>query len=467
MLTTPLVIDSNPSRILSLCAALSVAFLFSQPVVAAGKESAKGFGGAKVAAGWMAPVGVDPLTEFVDAAYAQHGRAGFSKSVTLRAKIVSSLLSVADHHHQLTQRMGPGFEGFFLAHREPHPRLEFVELPYFHEEAYTPDSPLKEMVILQVSGEIGYSPLDYEAFILHFVSPEGSCRVELADPVFPAVNDFADDSLLAKVFPDCEGPQATTERMLLEAVPSLTVTGFDAKTGTVMVNMKPNRYVAGQGSETAPEADPDGCKDYRFEKDYKYSVSGVCNDMFFGGGKWVRGGDYSQAVICIPEGDGCTVQTAYSRDTLHSSIRPIDSWDCGCCVNFGATVTGSTDEAQLIADDGTTGGHVAIAKSPKAWRTSTTQSMNALELSGQCAGDLDLPHHGGAANASGAFDFKSENKAQTNKAEIGGWNAESIATHLCKPNKKAVKPKATKTKAVKPKTVKRKTVKRIENSKAW
>ena len=74
--------------------------------------------------------------------------------------------------------------------------------------------------------------------------------------------------------------------------------------------------------------------------------------------------------------------------------------------------------------------------------------MNALELSGQCAGDLDLPHHGGAANASGAFDFKSENKAQTNKAEIGGWNAESIVTHLCRPNKKSAKPKATKVKVM-------------------
>jgi len=316
---------------------------------------------------------------------------------------------------------------------------------------------------LQVSGVIGYSPLDYEAFIFRFVSPEGSCRVELADPVFPAVNDFADDGLLAKAFPDCEGPQATTERMVLEAMPDLTVAGFDKETGSMVVRTTAKSFVSGPGPQTGLKPDPDGCDDYRFRKDYKVSVSGVCHDLFFGGGKWVRGGDYDQAVICIPEGAGCTVRTAYSRDTLHSSIRPIDSWDCDCCVNFGATVTGNTDEAQLIADNGTTGGHVAIAKSPKAWRTSTTQSMNALELSGQCAGDLDLPHHGGAANASGAFDFKSQNKAQTNKAEIGGWNAESIATHLCKPNQKVVKPKELKPKKTRLKVSKTKRL-RLKNS---
>jgi hypothetical protein len=447
MLIKSLVTDSNSSQILSLCAVLGILLLFSQPVGATGKEYAKGYGGAKFAAGWTAPVDVDQLTEFVDAAYAQHGQAEFSKSVNIRAKIVSSVLSVADHHQRLSQRMGPGFEGFYLARRESNPGLEFVDLPYFHDEPYTMDSPLKEMVILQVTGEIDYVPLNYEAFLFHFVSPEGSCRVELADPVFPAVNDFAADALLANVFPDCEGPQATAERILMDTVPNAKVTGFDAATGSMLVSTVGDPSTV----EEKQKEDPDGCNDFRLNKYWKWNASGVCRDLFFGGGKWVRGGAVTQLVSCIPEGDGCGVKTVASRDTLHSSIRPIDSWDCGCCVNFGATVSGGNDSANLISSNGTSGGHVAVWKRVQAFRTSTTSSMDALDLAGQCAGDLDLPHHGGTANVSGggAFDFKKETKVQTNKSEIMGWNADSIAVHLCKPNKKLVKPKATQVKLMK------------------
>jgi len=122
-------INLHSSRTLSRAAALSFALVFLQPVTAAGKDFSKGSGTTKAAAGWVAPVDEDQLTDFVAAAYDQHGRAEFSTSVTLRAKIVSSLLPVADHHHRLTERMGPGFEGFFLALRNPHPRLEFVEVP--------------------------------------------------------------------------------------------------------------------------------------------------------------------------------------------------------------------------------------------------------------------------------------------------------------------------------------------------
>ena len=443
MLTRPSTIQLNPPRHLLLFAALTFALAFLPPVAATGMDYAM----SKTSGSWEAPVDVDDLAEFVGSAYAQHGKAAFSKSVNIRAKIVSSVLPVADHHHRLSQRMGPGFKGFYLARRDPHPGLEFVDLPYFHDEPYSMDSPLKEMVILRVTGEIDYVPLNYEAFLFHFVSPEGSCRIELADPVFPAVNDFAEDALLANAFPDCEGPQATSERILLDTVPNAAVTGFDAATGSMLVS------TAGDPStvEEKQKEDPDGCKDYRFKKHYKWNASSVCGDLFFGGGKWVRGGTISQVVSCIPEGDGCTVQTVSSKDSLHSSIRPIDRWDCGCCVNFGAMVTGGNDSASLISVNGTTGGHVAIAKSTKAWRTSTTSSMNALELAGQCAGDLDLPHHGGAANvgAGGAFDFKSKNTAQTNKAEIGGWNAESIVTHLCKPGPKVVAPEEPKPIAVK------------------
>ena len=232
MLTRPSTIQLNPPRHLLLSAALTFALAFLPPVAATGMDYAM----AKTSGSWEAPVDVDDLAEFVDSAYVQHGKAAFSKSVNIRAKIVSSVLPVADHHHRLSQRMGPGFKGFYLARRDPHPGLEFVDLPYFHDEPYSMDSPLKEMVILRVTGEIDYVPLNYEAFLFHFVSPEGSCRIELADPVFPAVNDFAEDALLANVFPDCEGPQATSERILLDTVPNAAVTGFDAATGSMLVS---------------------------------------------------------------------------------------------------------------------------------------------------------------------------------------------------------------------------------------
>ena len=46
-----------------------------------------------------------------------------------------------------------------------------------------------------------------------------------------------------------------------------------------------------------------------------------------------------------------------------------------------------------------------------------------------------MPLHGSTANASGAIDYQARNTTQTSKAEVGGWNAENIAAHLCKPNK--------------------------------
>ncbi|MDG2334459.1 MAG: hypothetical protein P8Q97_09580 [Myxococcota bacterium] len=392
-------------------------------------------------------VDLDQLSAFVEDAYAGHGQSDFAEQVLLNARIASSVLSVSEHHHRVVDRLLPGFDGYFLAISQPDPRLEYIDAPFFGGDTeYTPDAPLKEMVILEVSGEIGFEPLDYEAFIFRFVSPEGSCRIELSDPVFPGVSSFASDELLAAVFPECEGPQAARERVLLEAVPGLSITGYDESTGMIIAV---RGAAALSSSENTPDpqgvpeptAGPaDGCDDYNLKVPYGWDSSMICSDLWFGHGDWVRGGNYWQEVTCIPEGDGCTVQTVNSGDNLHSSIRP-DGWgSCQCCNNYGATVTGNTASAHLISQDGLTGGHVAIAKSPKAWRTSTSQSMSALQLEGECAGDLDLPHHGSSANASGAFDYQAKNQVQTNKAQIGGWNAENITSHLCKPNKKEKKP---------------------------
>ena len=391
-----------------------------------------------------APVDLDLLGDFVDATYARHGDATFSTSVNIHAQIGSSVLSVADHHHRFSQRMGPGFEGYFLAHREPSPQLEYIDFPYFSDQEYRPESPIKEMVILQVSGEIEYTPLDYEAFIFRIVSPEGSCRIELADPVFPGVSDFSDDDLLALVFPDCDGPRATMEEVLLEAIPGLTVTGFDASTGTLMGSTTASAEgpSAAPGTPKNPGTGPnDGCDDYIVDKAYGYSVSKICSDAWFGYGNWVRGGNYWQRVTCIPQTNGCTVQTVNSGDDLHSSIRPRGWGYCDCCDNYGATVFGRTASAHLIKDNGNTGGHVAIAKSPKAWRTSSGSSMNALQLEGQCGGDLDLPYHGSSASASGSFDYTAQNKTKWGKSEYGGWDAENITSHFCFLNQVDVKPK--------------------------
>ena len=380
-------------------------------------------------------VDLDLLADFVDAAYAQHGQAPFLSGVHLQTEIVSSVLPVADYHHRVSQRMGPGFEGFFLAQREPSPELEFVEFPYFHDLPYTPDSPLEEMVILRVNGEMGFTPLDYEAFVFRFASPGGSCRIELMDPVFPGVSDFADDRLLALVFPDCEGPQATRERVLLEAIPDLVVTGIDANTGSVMVSMSapPNSRRGDDTESTGPE---DNCPDYVKKESPRASSSSICAD-WAGAGKWVRGGGYWQDVICVPQKDGCTVRTVTSGDDLHSSIRPTNSYDCDCCKEFGATVTGATNSAQLFSSNGDSGGHVAIAKSRVAWRNQTSSTMEALELEGECGGALDLPFHGSnvSVGTSRAFDYTAKKKTQNGKHSIGIWNAENITSYRCTPGR--------------------------------
>ena len=384
------------------------------------------------------PVDLDLLSDFVDDVYARHGQAAFSTSVNIQARIASSVLSVADHHHRLTDRLGPGFEGHYLARRQPNPGLEFIDSPYFYDQEYTPDSPLKEMVVLEVSGEIGYTPLDYEAFVFRFVSPEGSCQIQLTDPVFPAVSDFSDDDLLALVFPDCEGPRATMEQALLEAVPGLTVTGFDSSTGTLLASSVESPADSGRsgsskpGTPDNPGTGPnDGCRDYDVKQNYGYSVSKICSDSFFGYGNWVRGGSYWQKVICVPQGSGCKVQTSNTGDNLHSSIRRMGWGYCDCCDNYGADVFGKKNSAKLYADDGRSGGHVAIAKSPKSWRTSTGSSMEVLNLEGQCGGDMDLPHHGSTANASGSVDYTSKTETLMNKSAYGGWNADNITDHEC------------------------------------
>jgi len=414
---------------------------------------ARSFATASMSPGTMeaspAPVDLDLLSDFVDDAYVQHGQAVFSTSVNIQARIASSVLSVADHHHRLTERLGPGFEGYYLARRDPNPRLEFVDFPYFYDREYTPDSPLEEMVILQVSGEIGYTPLDYEAFIFRFVSPEGSCRVQLADPVFPAVSDFSNDDLLALVFPDCEGPRATMEQALLEAVPGLTVTGFDSSTGTLLASSvegpadseRSNSSKPGTPEEPGTGPD-DGCSDYDVKKNYGYSVSKICSDSFFGFGNWVRGGSYWQKVTCVPQGSGCKVQTANTGDNLHSSIRRKGWGYCDCCDNYGADVFGGKNSAKLHGDNGRSGGHVAIAKSMKAWRTSTGSTMKVLALEGQCGGDLDLPQHGSTASGSGAVDYTSKSEVEMNKSTYGGWDADNITDHECFADQKEPDPKS-------------------------
>ena len=387
--------------------------------------------------------GESGLSEFVEDAYGRHGNSEFGSRVQLEARVVSSVLAVSDHHHRVIERIQPKFEGYFMALSEPSPHLEYVDAPFFSEDQeYSPEAPLKEMVILEVSGEIGFTPLNYEAFIFRFVSPEGSCQVKLSDPVFPGVNDFSNDELLAAAFPGCEGPQAARQRALLEAVPGLVITGYDEATGVIIAKTAASSSAAysmsspGSGTtEVAAEEPADGCKDYQRERNYGYSSSEICSDMWWGYGNWVRGGSYRQSVTCIPEGHGCTVQTVDSGDDLHSSIRPAGWGSCTCCNNYGATVTGNTASAHLVSSNGTTGGHVAIAKSVKAWRTSTSSSMTALELEGQCGGDLDMPLHGSTASASGAIDYQARNTTQTSKAEVGGWDADNISTHLCKPNK--------------------------------
>jgi hypothetical protein len=383
------------------------------------------------------------LPEFVKDAYARHGASDFSKRIHLQARVVSSLLALSGHHHRLVERASPDFEGYFLAIREPKPRLKYIAAPFFNEtEEYSPDAPLKEMVILEVTGKIESAPLTYEAFIFRFVSPEGSCHVKLSDPVFPGVNNFSSDKLLALVFPECEGPQAARERALLEAVPGLVVTGFDDATGALIATRgtKGRKY---SKKETRPSSTPesmtgprDGCGDYIMNARYGWDSSEICSDLWWGYGNWVRGGNWWQKITCIPEGKGCGVQTVNSGDNLHSSIRPAGWGHCSCCDNYGATITGRTASARLASDAGTTGGHVAIAKSVRAYRTSESQSMTTLGLEGQCGGDLDLPHHGSSANASGSIDYEAKTSQQQNKAEVGGWNAENITSHLCKRNRK-------------------------------
>ena len=166
------------------------------------------------------PVALDSLDLFVQDAYRGHSHADFSDRVELEARVVSSILPASNHHHRVLTRIQPDFPGYFVSVLHPTPRLEYVEAPFFEESVpYSPEAPLKDFVIIEVSGEIDFMPLDYEAFLFKFVSPEGFCQIKLMDPVFPGVSSFADDDLLSSVFPDCEGPQATRSRLILAAAP--------------------------------------------------------------------------------------------------------------------------------------------------------------------------------------------------------------------------------------------------------
>ena len=381
----------------------------------------------------------DSLDLFVHDAYLNHNNAEFAGRIGLHARVASSILSASDHHHRVLERIQPEFPGHFLSILEPTPHLEYFEAPFFEEsQPYSPDAPLKQFVIIEVSGEIDFQPLDYEAFLFKFVSPEGFCQIKLMDPVFPGVSSFVDDALLSQTFPDCEGPQAARERFILEASPELVITGRDEGTGAILVShtTAAGHATPSPGSVARPSAGKrDGCDDYRVRVSYGWDSSEICSDLWWGYGNWVRGGSYWQNVICSLDGDDCSVQTVNSGDDLHSSIRPAGWGSCQCCDNYGASVSGKTASAYLLSDNGTSGGHVAIAKTLMAWRTSTTQSVSSIGLDGQCGGDLDLPHHGSKVSAGGSLDYNVTESVQQNKAQVGGWNAENIASHLCKPRR--------------------------------
>ena len=360
------------------------------------------------------------LDAFVDAAYAASSAAPFATGTELSGRVTSSMLPTVDHHFRISQRLRPEFDGFYIAN-EATASLDYLPWEYFHDTGYDPDAPLRALAIVEVSGLLNGRPIDYEAFVFRFVEADGSCWIDLMDPVFPDVNLSADDALLADVFPNCDGPNAVAERAIEAAMPGSAIGGFEAGLEAVA-----NASAGGGTANSMNSSGTGGCTSATWGETYKGgNSSNICSDNA-GGGIWVRGGSYSQHVTCAPHGDSCQVQGVGSTDNLHSSIRQKGNFNCDCCDNFGADVTGNNASATLISPQmGITGGHVAIAKSMVAFRTSTGTEMSALTLEGQCGGILDLPNHGASV------DYTSKNETQQDKAKIGVWNAENIQVHLC------------------------------------
>jgi len=363
------------------------------------------------------------LDAFVESAYAVSSAAS---GLDLSGTVVSPMLPTADHYFRISQRLRPGFDGFYTAN-EAAGGLDYRPWEYFQDNGYDPHAPLRALAIVEVSGLLDGRPIDYEAFVFRFEEADGSCWIDLMDPVFPDVNSFADDASLGDTFPNCDGPNAVAARMIEAAVPGIPLLGFEH--GVAVLEDTPS---AGLSTNARGSIDPGvgNCTSGSWNKNYKLSTSNVCSDVF-GGGVWIRGGSYSQHVTCVAHGDSCQVQGVGSTDDLHSSIRPKGSLDCDCCDDFGATVTGNTASATLFSQLGLTGGHVAIAKAMVAYRTSNGQNMSALSLGGQCGGVLDLPYHGASADANGHFDYQSSSETIQNAAQIGAWNAENIQVHIC------------------------------------
>ncbi|MDD9892482.1 MAG: hypothetical protein OXT49_03075 [Gammaproteobacteria bacterium] len=349
-------------------------------------------------------------------------------NIKLVGQAVSGLLSAEENYQRISEGRRPNGEGYWFLDRDRdrEAELNFVPGQFFSNSAWpgAEASLLSEFVVIAVSGVIGEFELSYDAYLARYDQPDGSCNIALLDPALPAVGEFLTDEPVNELFPNCMGPVATAAAIIMAAMPDNQLGGYDLKSGTFdtktpLVN------------EPIPISTTI-CRDLYNTDTKKPSTSQVCSDAWFGYGNWVRGGSYRQAVDCTKVGTACKIMSFSVKDDLHSSIRAMGQGRCDCCSDYGASVSGGKNSAGLASQlTGVTGGHVAIAKTIQAHRTSTGNSRSELNLKGDYKGDLDAPAHGATGTGSAAADYKSETTTVTNQAQVGAWNADSVMVHLC------------------------------------
>jgi hypothetical protein len=394
------------------------------------------------------------LQQVLTDAYWEIGEALPPETVRLEVRVASPTLESSKDHAQFTNRKRAHLNGHFRIDRaDGRTDLKFLSgIPFIEDRPYDPSAPLKQFVIVDVTGTIHGEPVTYQAIVARYEFKPGTCEMALIDPMLPDVETYLPEGELKALFPSCQTPLETRIELIKRKSPGKVFLGYDRETDNFVVatpeeaeafaregrditEMSPHRKISASASASAAAAGE--CTNGEASAPLTNTTTRLCNDSWFGYGDWFRGGTAWGKVTCVPvpEGSGytgCQVGTVTKGDDLWSEIIPGGWGACDCCDNYGAGVEGQPGQANLISTNQmTTGGHVEYAKAVASWRTTSGQTRSGIKLSGTCGGKSDLPAHGASVEGNASGDFHSDSEVHQNQSKVNQYNAEFTLIHLC------------------------------------
>ncbi|ADO69385.1 hypothetical protein [Stigmatella aurantiaca] len=404
-----------------------------------------GLGVAAGACNYAAEPSVDigqpaTLEQVLSSAYQGLDQALPQDEILLQAKLATPPLDTATEFERLLQRKRADIAGHFrISRAEGSPQLAFqAGANFIKDHPYDPKAPLKQFALVDVTGTINGKPVDYQSIVARFEFRPGTCEISLIDPVVPDAELYLPEEPLKALFPQCATPLESKIAFIRRQKPDRQFMKYDRNTDRfTFVDTREAQAVQAEtkpGSPATSASNLEACPKSSNPIDHGDNTTRVCSDTIWGFGVWWRGGKATAEVVCEPvpetEGSGCRVSSVTATGNQWSELKPGDSYDAGCLLDYGAAVEGAPGAANLVSQDGnTTGGHVQIAKAAVVWRTTESQTRSGIKLAGQCAGKADAPNHG--VTGQGNLDFHSDTEVHQNQSKIDQLNFEVSAIQLC------------------------------------